>query len=59
MTEISDSITGVYETHLPVRNLTRALDFYVGKLGLELARKTPSRNAAGLWVGGRQTGLLG
>jgi lactoylglutathione lyase len=59
MTQISDSITGVYETHLPVRNLTRALDFYVGKLGLELARKTPSRNAAFLWVGDRKTGMLG
>ncbi len=52
-------IDAVYETHLPVRDLDRAVTFYRDVLGLELAYRQAARGLAFLWVGGQQTGMLG
>lgn len=53
------AITGVYETHLTVADLPRAVAFYRDTLGLELAHQVPSRGIAFFWVGGRDQGMLG
>ncbi|MDE4303241.1 VOC family protein [Phaeobacter gallaeciensis] len=52
-------ILGIYETHLPVRDLDQSLAFYCGQLGLPLARRLPERNVAFLWAGPKETGMLG
>mgnify|MGYP000129662283 FL=1 len=54
-----DDLLGLYETHLTVRDLDRALDFYTNRLGLTLARQLPERKVAFLWVGPKETGMLG
>ncbi|MBT9368860.1 VOC family protein [Rhizobium sp. CSW-27] len=56
---IATSITGVYETHLPVRDLDRSIAFYRDRLGLELATEIPERQIAFFWVGRREIGMLG
>ena len=56
---IAQNITGLYETHLTVRDLAKSLAFYQGKLGFELARHIPERDVAFLWVGGKENGMLG
>ncbi|MDO1581231.1 VOC family protein [Rhizobium oryzicola] len=56
---IANTITGVYETHLPVRDLNRSIAFYRDKLGLELATEIPERQIAFFWVGRREVGMLG
>jgi lactoylglutathione lyase len=64
-------VLGVFETHLDVSDLDRALEFYVATLGLELAlrrevdqARTDAHTAGAhefalLWVGGRGSALLG
>jgi lactoylglutathione lyase len=52
-------ILGVYETHLPVKDLSRSVSFYQDKLGLELAATFPERDIAFFWVGGKNQGMLG
>ncbi|MCE8509642.1 VOC family protein [Ruegeria pomeroyi] len=52
-------IDAVYETHLPVRDLDRAVEFYRDTLGLELAYRQETRGMAFFWIGGQQTGMLG
>ncbi|MCB1396935.1 MAG: VOC family protein [Rhodobacter sp.] len=59
MTRIADTLTGVYETHLPVADLARSIAFYRDQVGLELASEFPERGVAFFWVGGAQTGMLG
>jgi lactoylglutathione lyase len=54
-----NQISGVYETHLPVANLARAITFYRDVLGLELAREFPERGIAFFWVGDKTQGMLG
>ncbi len=49
-------ITGLFETHLQVRNLERSMEFYGEVLGLELGMKEQARRVAFYWMGGR--GLL-
>ena len=39
-------IQNIYETHLHVRNLEKAINFYQNKLGLTLARKLSKRRVA-------------
>ena len=56
---ISQGILGIYETHLPVRDLQRSVRFYKDQLGLPLARIIPKRNVAFFWVGGNENGMLG
>lgn len=52
-------ITGLYESHLTVSDLSRSIDFYREIVGLELAHEIPSRNVAFFWVGGRERSMLG
>lgn len=50
---------GIYETHLPVRDLERSVGFYRDQLGLTLAARFEARNIAFFWVGGKDQGMLG
>ncbi len=45
-------IQSIYETHLHVRNLEKAIDFYQNKLGLILAKKLSKK--AGCFLMGRR-----
>jgi lactoylglutathione lyase len=56
---IASDIDGIYETHLPVRDLSRSITFYRDKLGLELATEIAQRQTAFFWVGGKENGMLG
>ncbi|WP_406646724.1 VOC family protein [Aliisedimentitalea scapharcae] len=53
------NITGLFETHLPVADLDRSIQFYRDRIGLQLARVVPDRNVAFLWVAGPEQGMLG
>ncbi|MEK9643081.1 MAG: VOC family protein [Paracoccaceae bacterium] len=50
-TNRSPKISGIFETHLTVRNLDRSIAFYRDTLGLTLARHYAERNVASLWAG--------
>ena len=52
-------ITGLFETHLKVRNLERSMEFYEKIVGLELAMKEQARRVAFYWIGGRGKTALG
>ena len=52
-------LTGLYETHLDVVDLRRAMEFYEGVLGLERGVVEPGRKLALYWVGGRGRSMLG
>lgn len=52
-------IQNIYETHLHVRNLEKAINFYQNKLGLTLARKLSKRRVAFFWVGENKKQMLG
>jgi len=52
-------VTGLFETHLLVRDLERSIDFYRDVVGLPLALEVPERNAAFFWVGDRGRSMLG
>lgn len=52
-------VEGLYESHLSVSDLERSVAFYRDVVGLELAHRVPARNAAFLWIGGRQRSMLG
>ncbi|PGD67768.1 fosmidomycin resistance protein, partial [Bacillus toyonensis] len=52
-------IQNIYETHLHVRDLEKAIDFYQNKLGLALARKLSKRKVAFFWVGESKKQMLG
>lgn len=52
-------ILGIYETHLPVRDLERSISFYRDKIGLEVAKFLPERRVAFFWVGSKEKGMLG
>ena len=56
---IGTDITGIYETHLPVRSLDRSIPFYRDKLGLTLATLIPERKIAFFWVGDKTQSMLG
>lgn len=49
----------VFETHLEVADLERAMAFYGATLGLALARVEPERRIAFYWLGGAMTSMLG
>jgi lactoylglutathione lyase len=53
------TIRGLFETHLTVRDLDRAITFYRDVLGLPLAHVVPERGAAFLWVGASGQAMLG
>lgn len=52
-------IVDLFEAHLPVTNLDRAVAFYKDHLGLTLARVFPERKAAFFWIGAPQKAMLG
>ena len=52
-------ITGLFETHLRVKNLERSVEFYEKILGLELGMKEEARRVALYWVGGQGKTVLG
>jgi lactoylglutathione lyase len=52
-------IRDLFETHLTVRDLPRAVAFYRDVLGLELAAENPARDVAFFWIGGRGRSMLG
>ncbi|APG48573.1 VOC family protein [Phaeobacter porticola] len=56
---ITTELTGIYETHLPVRDLAVAMAFYETTIGLKLAHYLPERDVAFYWVGGHESGMLG
>src|SRR6266849_5642285 len=52
-------ITGLFETHLQVKNLERSVEFYEKILGLELGMKEQVRRVAFYWIGGQGKTALG
>lgn len=57
--QITAQITGLYETHLPVADLTRSRAFYHDMLGLPLAHELAERRVSFYWVGSPETAMLG
>jgi lactoylglutathione lyase len=51
--------TGLFETHLRVKNLERSAEFYEQILGLELGMKEQERRVAFYWIGGQGKTMLG
>src|SRR5262245_32644531 len=52
-------VRGLFETHLHVANLERAMGFYGDVLGLELGLKETERRAALYWIGRNRSAMLG
>ena len=52
-------ITGLFETHLMVRDLDRSVRFYRDVLHLPFAYAVPERQAAFLWIGAPGNAMLG
>jgi lactoylglutathione lyase len=52
-------VSGLFETHLTVNDLSRSVAFYREVIGLSLAYEVPERGAAFLWVGGPGESMLG
>lgn len=52
-------IEGLFETHINVADLERAMRFYEDILGLELGHLDQKRRVALYWVGGRGEAMLG
>ncbi len=52
-------VRGLFESHLTVSNLERAMAFYGGVLGLTLAHVDPERHVAFYWLGGAGASMLG
>jgi lactoylglutathione lyase len=52
-------IRDLFESHLTVTDLPRAMSFYGQTLGLELAEVFSERRVAFYWIGGRGNSMLG
>lgn len=52
-------IRDLFESHLTVVDLQRAMKFFGDVLGLELALVVPERKAAFYWIGGKGESMLG
>ena len=52
-------VSGLFETHVNVRNLEASVKFYRDTLGLELAYLLEERRVAFFWLGGRGHAMLG
>ena len=52
-------VRGLFEAHLTVSDLDRAVAFYRDVVGLPLALEVPERGAAFFWIGGPGQGMLG
>ena len=57
--KIAANVDCIYETHLSVSSLERAMHFYGELLGFELAKHIPERHVALYWIGGKRNGMLG
>jgi lactoylglutathione lyase len=53
------AITGLFEVHLPVSDLERAVSFYRDRLHLALAHMVPERQAAFFWIPSTGSAMLG
>ncbi|SFJ77272.1 Predicted lactoylglutathione lyase [Thermoflavimicrobium dichotomicum] len=51
--------SGIYETHLHVRDLKKSVSFYQNQLGLKLCYSEPERKLAFFWVGQARQQMLG
>lgn len=56
---MSDPIKGLYETHLEVADLEKAIGFYREILGLEFALLEEKRRIAFFWIGKTKEYMLG
>lgn len=52
-------VSGLFEAHLTVSDLTRSTTFYRDTVGLPLALELPDRGAAFFWIGGPGEAMLG
>ena len=52
-------VAALFEAHLTVTDLDRAIEFYRDVVGLRLAHITPERQAAFFWIGSTGRGMLG
>ena len=52
-------VRGLFETHLTVSDLARAVTFYSDVVGLPLALEVPDRGAAFFWIGQPGQAMLG
>jgi lactoylglutathione lyase len=52
-------VVGLFETHLTVTDLRRAVAFYREVVGLPVALEVPERGAAFFWIGGPGRSMLG
>jgi lactoylglutathione lyase len=52
-------VRGLFEAHLTVSDLGRAVAFYRDVIGLPLALEVPGRSAAFFWIGGTGEAMLG
>ncbi|MCJ8153688.1 VOC family protein [Chryseobacterium sp. SSA4.19] len=52
-------IKGLYETHVQVSDLEKAIEFYTKVLGLKLAHRDETRPIAFLWIGKHKEAMLG
>ena len=52
-------IKGLFETHIEVKDLERAIDFYQNTLGLEKCNTQDDRRLAFFWVGEEQNQMVG
>ena len=53
------AVTGLFETHLSVSDVPRAVAFYRDVVGLPVAYEVPERGAAFLWAGPPGAAMLG
>jgi ribosomal protein S18 acetylase RimI-like enzyme len=53
------TVTGLFEAHLTVADLDRAVAFYRDVVGLTLALEVPERGAAFFWIAGSGEAMLG
>jgi lactoylglutathione lyase len=56
---VSVPVSGLFETHLTVSDLSRSVAFYRDVVGLRLALELPERGAAFFWIGGPGEAMLG
>jgi lactoylglutathione lyase len=56
---VTVAISGLFETHLLVRDLSSSVAFYRDVVGLPLAWELPERGAAFLWIGTPGEAMLG
>jgi lactoylglutathione lyase len=52
-------VHALFEAHLVVTDLDKAIEFYRDVVGLPLAHVTPGRQSAFFWIGSAHDGMLG